>query len=274
MKRNAIVVLFFLVSLMAASCSKVFTNGEPVTEHRNLGQRFETVCIYNNVNVKLVNSDGQGIEVTCPENLIEKVTTEVKGDSLIIKNENDFNWLRSYDYSIDLTVYYDSLREITYASIGDLRCTDSISGYGTISTDTIPLEIDTTGIDTTHIGIDTIVTTMSRHFVLRIKEGSGDIDLCFNCDVLKTVFSFGTSKVTLRGIAGYTEHYVKSYGCIHAETLNSNIVKVMSESTNDTYVWARGQLIVRLSSIGNVYYKGHPWIEKECTSEGDVFKLE
>ena len=196
MKRNAIVVLFFLVSLMAASCSKVFTNGEPVTEHRNLGQRFETVCIYNNVNVKLVNSDRQGVEVTCPENLIEKVTTEVKGDSLIIKNENDFNWLRSYDYSIDLTVYYDSLREITYASIGDLRCTDSIRGYSTISTDTIPLEIDTTGIDTTHIGIDTIVTTMSRHFVLRIKEGSGDIDLCFNCDVLKTVFSFGTTKVT------------------------------------------------------------------------------
>lgn len=274
MKRNAIVVLFFLVSLMAASCSKVFTNGEPVTEHRNLGQRFETVCIYNNVNVKLVNSDRQGIEVTCPESLIEKVTTEVKGDSLIIKNENDFNWLRNYDYSIDLTVYYDSLREITYASIGDLRCTDSIRGYGTISTDTIPLEIDTTGIDTTHVGIDTIVTTMSRHFVLRIKEGSGDIDLCFNCDVLKTVFSFGTSKVILRGIAGYTEHYVKSYGCIHAETLNSNIVKVMSESTNDTYVWARGQLIVRLSSIGNVYYKGHPWIEKECTSDGDVFKLE
>ncbi len=274
MKRNAIVVLFFLASLMAASCSKVFTNGKPVTEHRNLGQRFETVCIYNNVNVKLVNSTRQGIELTCPENLIEKVTTEVKGDSLIIKNENDFNWLRSYDYSIDLTVYYDSLREITYASIGDLRCTDSIRGYGTISTDTIPLEIDTTGIDTTHVGIDTIVTTMSRHFVLRIKEGSGDIDLCFNCDVLKTVFSFGTSKVTLRGIAGYTEHYVKSYGCIHAETLNSNIVKVMSESTNDTYVWARGQLIVRLSSIGNVYYKGHPWIEKECTSDGDVFKLE
>ena len=274
MKRNAIVVLFFLVSLMAASCSKVFTNGEPVTEHRNLGQRFETVCIYNNVNVKLVNSDRQGVEVTCPENLIEKVTTEVKGDSLIIKNENEFNWLRSYDYSIDLTVYYDSLREITYASIGDLRCTDSIRGYSTISTDTIPLEIDTTGIDTTHIGIDTIVTTMSRHFVLRIKEGSGDIDLCFNCDVLKTVFSFGTSKVTLRGIAGYTEHYVKSYGCIHAETLNSNIVKVMSDSTNDTYVWARGQLIVRLSSIGNVYYKGHPWIEKVCTSDGDVFKLE
>ena len=274
MKRNVIAVLFFLVSLMAASCSKVFINGTPVTEHRNLGQRFETICIYNNVNVKLVNSDHQGIELTCPENLIEKVTTEVKGDSLIIKNENDFNWLRSYDYSIDMTVYYDSLCEITYASIGNLLCTDSIRGYGSIITDTIPIGIDTTGVDTTHVGIDSVMTYWSRNFVLRIKEGSGDIDLCFNCDVLKTVFSFGTSKVTLRGIAGYAEHYVKSYGCIHAETLNSNIIKVMSDSTNDTYVWARSQLIVRISSIGNVYYKGHPWIAKERTGDGDVIKLE
>lgn len=270
MERNLIAVLFFLVSLMAASCSKVFTNGTPVTEHRDMGQRFETICIYNNVNVKLVGSDRQHIELTCPENLIEKVTTEVHGDSLIIKNENDFNWLRSYDYSIDMTVYYDSLREITYASIGDLRCTDSIEGFGTLTVDTIT----SVSPDSTGVIIDSIILHRSRNFVLRIREGSGDIDLCFNCDILKTVFSFGTSKVTLRGTAGYTEHYVKSYGCIHAETLNSNIVKVMSESTNDTYVWARGQLYARLSSIGNVYYKGHPWIEKECESDGQVIKLE
>ena len=273
MKRKHIVVLFFLVSLLVASCSKVFTNGKPVTEQRNLGQRFETICIYNNVNVKLVNSDRQYIELTCPENLIEKVTTEVKGDSLIIKNENEYNWLRSYGYSIDMTVYYDSLREITYASIGDLRCLDSIRGFATLSIDTIPV-IDTTAIDTLNTTIDSIATSWSHNFVLRIKEGSGDIDLCFNCDVLKTVFSFGTSKVNLRGIAGYTEHYLKSYGTIRAENLNSNIVKVQSQSTNDVYVWARNELVAYLSSTGNVYYKGDPWIVKECTNEGDVIKLE
>ena len=143
-----------------------------------------------------------------------------------------------------------------------------------VVTDTITIGIDTTGIDTTQTGIDSVMTYWNRSFVLRIKEGSGDIDLCFDCDVLKTVFSFGTSKVTLRGFAGYAEHYVKSYGCIHAEALNSNIVKVMSESTNDIYVWARSRLTARLTSIGNVYYKGYPWIEKECTSDGDVLKLE
>ena len=267
MKRKHIAVLFFLVSLTIASCSKVFSNGEPVTEQRNLGRRFETVCIYNNVNVRLVSSDRQYIELTCPKNLIEKVTTEVRGDSLIIKNENNYNWLRSYDYSIDMTVYYDSLREITYASIGDLRCMDSIRGFGTFSIDTITT-------DTTNYGIDSIETHWSRNFVLRIKEGSGDIDLCFNCDILKTVFSFGTSKATLRGKASYTEHYMKSYGTIRAENLNCYIVKVQSQSTNDIYVWAQNELHANISSIGNVYYKGNPRIIQHCTGEGRVIKLE
>ena len=261
MKRKLIIVLFFLVNLTVSSCSKVFTNGKPVTEQRNLGHRFETICIYNNVNVKLVSSDRQYIELTCPENLIEKVTTEVKGDSLIIKNENEFNWLRSFDYSIDMTVYYDSLREITYASIGNLCCADSIRGFETMSIDTIT-------------GTDSIETHWKRNFVLRIKEGCGDIDLCFRCDVLKTVFSYGTSNVTLRGKASYTEHYMKSYGAIHAENLDSYIVKVQSQSTNDIYVWARNQLRAYLSSIGNVYYKGNPWIVQDCSNEGRVIKLE
>ena len=268
MKRNVIAVLFFLVSMLTSSCTKMdqlFNNGKPVTEQREVGQRFSAISMYNNVNVKLVQSNRPHLELTCPENLIEKVTTEVTGDTLIIKNENEHNWLRSYDYSIDLTVYYDSLREITYFSNGDLRCTDSLKGYSTLSIDTISID---------SLNIDTIEAYWNRGFTLRIKEGSGDIDLCLNCDVLKTVFSYGTSKITLHGTAGYAEHYIKSYGCIHAEALNSNIVKVMSESTNDIYVWARSQLVAYLSSIGNVYYKGYPWIEKYCMGDGQVIKLE
>lgn len=267
MKRNVIAALFFLVSLTMASCSK-FTNGDPVTERRNVSGRFTTICMYNNVNVNLIRSDHPHLELTCPKNLIEKVTTEVRGDSLVIKNENDFNWLRPYDYDIDLDVYYDSLREITYASIGRLTCNDSLRGYSALSVDTIAIGLDSIGNV-----IDSIDTHWSRNFVLRIHEGSGDISLCLNCDIMKTVFSFGTSKVDLRGYAGYTEHYLKSYGTVHAENLYSNLVSVSSESTNDIYVWANSKLTVRIYSIGNVYYKGHPWIEKHLHGEGQVIPL-
>ena len=262
MKRNVIAVLFFLVSLMAASCSKMdqlFNNGEPVTERREVAHRFNAISMYNNVNVKLVQSSYPHLELTCPKNLIEKVTTEIEGDTLIIKNENEYNWLRSFDYSIDLTVYYDSLRQINFASVGDLLCTDSIKGIAEQT------------IDSTGGFIDTITI---HNFNLNINEGCGDIDLTFNCNVVKNNFGNGTSKVTFRGKAEYTEIIMRSYGVVHAEELNSNFVRVQSHSTNDAYVWARSKLTVWLYSIGNVYYKGNPWVVKECTSDGQVIKLE
>ena len=260
MQRNVIAVLFSLVSLLFTSCQKmVFRNGEPITEERSVDERFTVVSMFNNVNVKLVHSQHPHLELTCPKNLIEKVTTEVKGDTLVVRNENDFNWIRSYDYSIDLTVYYDSLRSVNFYSIGTLQSLDSLKGMWSQSTDTIETVID---------------TVRTRNFILRILEGAGDIDLTLSCDVLKTVFSNGTSKVTLHGYAGYTEHYPKSYGVIHAEGMRSNIVKVMSESTNDIYVWPHSSLYAHLDNIGNAYYKGHPWIESRCTSDGRVIPLE
>ena len=262
MKRNVIAVLCFLVSLAAASCSKVdalFNNGEPVAETREVENHFSAILMYNNVNVKLVHDSHPHLELTCPKNLIDKVTTEVQGDTLIIRNENDFNWLRSYDYSIDLTVYYDSLREVNFASVGDLRCTDSIRGYGTLSIDTTEGNVNTHWV---------------RSFNLNINEGCGEIDLTLNCSVVKNNFINGTSRTTLRGRAEYTEIIMRSYGLVHAENLYSNFVRVQSHSTNDAYVWARTKLTVWLYSIGNVYYKGSPQVVKQCTSDGQVFKLQ
>lgn len=267
MKRNIIAVLSFLVSLLATACSKsIFSNGVPVTESRPIGS-FKAISMFNNVNVKLVQSNQPHLELTCPSNLIDGITTGLSatGDTLIIRNENKFNWLRSFDYSIDLTVYYDSLREINYASIGDLRSgdQDTIRGVYEMQYDTL-IENN-----------DTLVNQVYVHiFYLYINEGSGDIDLTIGCDVIKNKFGNGTSLVTFRGNAGYTEHITRSYGQIHAEQLNSNIVMVKSESTNDVYVWARNDLKAYLYSIGNVYYKGNPQLETTCTSDGRAIRLE
>ena len=262
MERKAIAVLFFLVSLLIASCSKMdqlFNNGEPITERRDLDNSFSAISMFNNVNVKLIQSDHPHLELTCPKNLIEKVTTEIEGDTLVIKNENDHNWLRSYDYEINLTVYYDSLQVINYASIGDLISVDPICGYGEAS------------VDSTDLGIDTVTI---RSINININEGCGKIDLAFESNVVKCIFGNGTSEVTLKGRSAYTEIIMRSYGVVHAEELNSNFVRVQSTSTNDAYVWARTKLTVWLYSIGNVYYRGNPWIVKECTGEGQVIKLQ
>lgn len=242
MKRVIIAALYFLVSLTAVSCSKMddlFGNGEPVSEVRQPDGPFCIICMYDNVNVNLKHSSRPRFELTCPKNLIDNIVTEVRNDSLIIRNDNNFNWLRSYDYTINMDLYFDSLCEINYASTARLTTQDTLRGC---------------------FVSDTAEGKLCHSFMLRTKEGCGDIDLMFNCDVLRDRFFNGTSYITLRGIAGYTEHIVRSYGTVHAEGLNSNIVSVMHESTNDLYLWVRngGTLQVYLNSIGNLYYKGHP----------------
>ena len=264
MQRSLSVVLYILASLLITSCSKVdslFNNGEPITVQREVDQVFHSISMYNNVNVKLVHDNHPHLELTCPENLIEKVTTVVEDGVLTVKNENDYNWLRSYDYSIDLTIYYDSISAINYASVGDLFSTDTIRGYGKRE------------IDTTESGFHTLWT---RSFYININEGCGDIDLAVKCNVFKTNFNNGTSEVTLRGLADYTEIFMRSYGIVHAEKLYSNFVRVMSESTNDAYVWFGTKLTVWIKSIGNIYYKGKPsHIEiKQHTGDGEIIKLE
>lgn len=261
MKRTIIAVLYFLVSLSAASCNKLdalFGNGEPVSEVRQADGPFTSICMYGNVNVNLKHSTPPRFELTCPKNLIDNIVTEVRNDSLIIRNDNDFNWLRSYDYSINLTVCFDSLSEINYASTARLTTEDTLTGC---------------------LIADTSDGLLCRTFMLRTKEGCGDIDLVFNCDVLRDRFFNGTSHITLRGIAGYTEHIVRSYGTVHAEALNTNIVSVMHESTNDLYLWVRngGTLQAQLNSIGNLYYKGQPDPSRthiSCNSSGKAIKLE
>lgn len=266
MKKSVIATLFFLISLMAASCNKsIFSNGTPVTESRDIGY-FRAISMYNNVNVKLVRSSQPHLELTCPENLIDKIITEVPetGDTLVIKNNNKLNWLRSTDYSIDLTVYYDSLREINYASIGDLNCIDPLIGTRHLFWDTV-----VNGIDTTFT-----LDTINRAMFLNINEGSGDINLTLDCDVFKHKFGNGTSTVTFKGAAGYSEIITRSYGKIDALELYSNFSQVQSKSTNNVYVWAQTGLTVELYSIGNIYYKGTPQITVDaCTSDGRLIPI-
>ena len=78
----------------------------------------------------------------------------------------------------------------------------------------------------------------------------------------------------MRGISGYTEIIMRSYGVVHAEAMESNFVRVQSHATNDAYVWAKTGLRVWLYSIGNVYYKGNPWIVQQCEGDGRLIKIE
>lgn len=276
MKRNlALLVIFVVTELLLASCQKMDDRlyGEVTTVELPIDSPFKSIFIYNNLSVTLKQSRNTKIELTCPSKLADKISYTINGDTLYLRNENDFHLDFSTNYPCEMTVYYDTLRSIDYASIGYLKCdlNDSIRGYSE------PLTVNDSIVNDSVFN-DTI--TKPECFFLSINEGSGDIDLTFSCPLIKVFFNNGTSKVKFSGKSHYCDYYLRSYGQFDARNLKSNYVRISNASPNDAFVWAIKDtenpvgLIARIYSRGNIYYKGNPTITFVNQGQGRIIPLQ
>ena len=233
MKRN---ILFILASIslltFTFSCKKSpLTNGKVITETREL-LAFNTLYLYDNVDVTLISSDTYKVEITTGENLMPNIICESDGKELVLRNDNVCNWLRSYDVPLEAKIYYKSdISSIFYESVGDLH-------------------------SETYLCNDT-----TSRFDLNIKDGAGDIDLKVNCKNLYLDVNDGTNKITMQGKSDYT--YISQQGLGPIETFNfpSNKIDVYSFGSNNIYINCIQKLNANIYDIGCIYYKGQPEIK-------------
>lgn len=238
MQRAPLLFLAF-VSLLLSSCGKeiFFSNGDTKDEIRRLEGGFSVIEMYDNVNVHLkhrADTMAPGlthIYLRTGENILPNITTEIHEDTLTIHNENILNWLRPYDITIDMTVYYDSIREIIFLSNGDLR-TDTLRGYMMLDLDTLP------------------------HLYINVEGGAGDIQLLTHCRRLHTTYNFGTATLTLTGDAriAYTSASYNCHGPIDATGLETNIHYIYSYGTNTIKAKAYHEINANNHNNGYVYY--------------------
>lgn len=243
--KNILSLLFVLV--IFAGCKKenlddCFSNaGEVVTETRLLSY-FENISIYDNVNLILVQGNGFSVKVEGGENLISSVQTEVTDSSLVIHNTMKCNWVR--DYKNELTVYVStaSLKSIRYEGSGDIKTTGNLK---------------------------------FNELAISVWGGSGSFELDVDCDRLDLAQHYGTVDFNVSGKTGLTAIYSNSYGPFNCYGLNSNIVYIRSNGTNDCFVHANHILEAEITSVGNVYYKGNPFeIKTQISGTGRLIKLE
>lgn len=233
MKRN---ILFLLTTITLLSCTfsckkSPLTNGKVVTMSRELSC-FDTLYLYDNIDVTLICSDCYKIEITTGENLMPNIISESNGEALVLRNDNTCNWIRSYDIPLKAKIYYNSkISSIKYESVGDLCCETSISN------DTLP------------------------RFDLIINDGSGDIDLNVNCHNMSLTIHGGTNKINIRGASDYTYIYQRGMGPIDGLNFPSNKINVYSHKSNDIYINCTDELNANIYNIGSIYYKGKPDIK-------------
>lgn len=259
-------LLFMLVLMASASCTKdpfgcIKSTGEIKTEMHPT-ERFQAVLATDNIDITfhyVDNPDDVGVEVSAGRNLLPKIKVEnekfvlrIPGDSLnpglidsldrlVITNENQCNWVRSFETPITANIYYHDLKHLEYRSVGNINFSDT-------------LRADT--------------------FRLDVYEGSGRIDLLLNTKTSFLSFHYGSAEIFAQGQAGVSYIYQASYGPIRTDELFSQFVYMNNQSTNDTYVHANVHLGVTISYSGNVYYKGDPNINLTPIGTGQLIRME
>jgi hypothetical protein len=214
-----------LVAIFLTSCEPApWTNGEPAIETRYFDEDVTAIHVYHDINVTLVEADEFRIEVTTGENLMEKITSTVENGILYLKNENIRNWIRSYDYPLEVKIYHNSITKVNYESWGDL------TSEGYISQDTI------------------------KRFDLVVHHGSGHIDIDINCNIMNIETYDGTAKVTVSGSSDYTNIYHNARNNIYSKELVSKDACVHVHYEGSVYVNCINRLEAMVNDYGSIYY--------------------
>ncbi|PLX13357.1 MAG: hypothetical protein C0598_03775 [Marinilabiliales bacterium] len=241
---NFLFILF--ISLGIQSCKKDLgdcfkSTGEITTEFRELNS-VSNIILRDNINLMLIPSDSNGIEITAGKNLLNKINSYQTGDTLELSNTNSCNWVRDFSKEITAKVFVKDLMSVSYRSIGDINCSD------TLYSDSLKIDV---------------------------YEGAGSIDLLSVTPFLKTAIHYGTADIKISGRAQVTQVYSASWGLTDLRDMNTEFCYINNSSSNDVYVYVNRTLSVSISGIGNVFYKGDPInISQDIAGSGRLLKLE
>jgi hypothetical protein len=221
-------VIFALVLL--CSCNKenapdcFKTAGEVQTEKRDLGS-FSKLELNSNLKYELVDTNFCGIEITGPQNLLPKIDAQLIEGVLKIENKNTCNFLRSFERTVTVKLYFDSLTNIQNFSTGSVVSLNKLKG---------------------------------SKLVIENKQANGKVELYLNCDTIYCGSPAGVNDSYLYGTVSVAQLYSDAYGIIHAESLNANEVYINNSSLQPIYAYATSYAFVRIDDSGNVVLKQIP----------------
>jgi len=212
-------IISLLLSLTGCS------NGEVITKRYELPRNLQTLTVYNNLDVQLVQDTEYYAEVQAGEKVADAIKLDVEGSHLTLRNTSSYNWTRSYDTPRRITLHLPRISNVFQRGYGLL------SSAGEFRQD-----------------------TMFLHLV-----GAGNIDLTLNGTYLNTdMFELGD--MTLRGQLEELVLEVGGNGRLFADGLQTRrcFFRTTRDSNGDAYVRATDAVIGTVAGKGTFYYSGNP----------------
>ena len=239
--------LFAILFFLFCSCNKenapdfIKSTGPDVLENRVVSN-FDDIELNDNINLVLVQDTFNWIRIEAGKNLIPKIKTSISDNKLTISNDNRFNWVRSYNRKITVTLGYKSLKHFMYLGSANVYT------QNTLVADSFSFETNN-GAGFLHFDVNT------KYCAFRIHSGAADLTVTGNTDEVM-LYTLGYAPLQAYGL----EARISS-------AHNRNIGKINTSVGEILYATIEGG--------GNIYYKGNPsFVNLNKPGTGQLVKVE
>lgn len=239
---NIIIVLLMLSSCGGEQKDDCITKlGKVVTEQRDV-LPFDKLYVEDRIKVFLVqDSINHGrIELNGPSNLLNQIESTVTDNQLRLINTNTCNFIRSFNYDINVYVYVKELTEIHLESIAEV-----------VSNDTINI-----------------------NFLNIFHPALSDINLILSGDEV-FIRSRNSASTILRGNLRVLKGSIEEISNLDAQYLVCEEVYIDTHSPLDCYINATKGMYLKILNSGNIFYINEPTDYKilaEQTGSGQLLK--
>jgi hypothetical protein len=239
---NIIIVLLMLLSCGGEQKDDCITKlGKVVSEQRDV-LPFDKLYVEDRIKVFLVqDSINYGrIELNGPSNLLNQIESTVTDNQMRLINTNTCNFIRSFNYDINVYVYVKELTEIHLESIAEV-----------VSNDTINI-----------------------NFLNIFHPALSDINLILSGDEV-FIRSRNSASTILRGNLRVLKGSIEEISNLEAQYLVCEEIYIDTHSPLDCYINATKGMYLKILNSGNIFYINEPTDYKilaEQTGSGQLLK--
>jgi hypothetical protein len=230
-RKWTIPALLVILIIVLSACRVVVGSGDIVTEDRRVSG-FDSVDLSGTGEVIITQGDGESLTIETDDNVMEHITSEVRGGTLYLGTEPQTNVMPT---RLIFTLGVDELKAADVSGSGSIEAANletnnlelGVSGSGSVNVDSLTA-------DRINIGI----------------SGSGDVQIA--------------------GEAPEQDIDISGSGNYRADDLLSETAVVSISGSGQATLWTTDSLDADVSGSGTVNYYGNPTVSSSTSGSGSI----
>ena len=181
MKKSILILALLCLTISNAQKFKKIKGNQKNISISRTTTSYEKISVSGSFDVKLISGKEGNISIKGDENLLEYIKTEVVNNTLTVYFEKGKSIQYDYNSSIEITIPFETINQITFSGSGNLINSDSIksenlditmSGSGNVK-----LETETTNLKITKSGSGNLNSKGKTTNIEILSSGSGNANL-------------------------------------------------------------------------------------------------